>query len=321
MNAACRPASITVAAARSATTVLPEPDVAVKEPQHAIGLRKISNNVVDCALLRQRERIGQGGDDAGAQESLGGAAAAGARAHVAAQQRERELAGEQFVVGEPRPRRNWRLKIGRARWMMHSPQRLGEAWKAVALEPRGILPLGQIGQAMERNLDCLAQLVWMQPLGEGIDRIDQRQLGKAGCIHHTVGMHHLQMAIVERRDAGNVAGLAFGKELLQIIPARIEIGDGQRVGVVAGIDVVGRAGPVRRRRPVAIDGDGDGDNGIGRDGGKLWLIAPVDEAGRQMKQEIDEARRLVVAARSGGRTASPASARYRAAPRAARTAD
>ncbi len=148
---------------------------------------------------------------------------------------------------------------------------------------------------MERDLDCLAQLVWMQPLGERIDRIDQRQLGKAGCIHHTVGMHHLQMAVVERRDAGNVAGLALAKEFLQIIPARIEIGDGQRVGVVAGLDVVGRAGPVRRWRPVAIDGDRHGDNGIGRDGRKLWLIAPVDEAGRQMKQQIDNAWRLVVA--------------------------
>ena len=51
---------------------------------------------------------------------------------------------------------------------------------------------------------------------------------------------------------------------------------------------------------MAIDGDGDGDNGIGRDGGKLWLIAPVDEAGRQMKQEIDKARRLVVAPDQAG---------------------
>ena len=95
------------------------PDVAVKEPQHAVRLRKISDNVVDRTLLRQRERIGQGGDDAGAKETFGGAAAAGARAHVAAQQCERELAGKQFVVGEPRPRRARRLKVGRACRVMH----------------------------------------------------------------------------------------------------------------------------------------------------------------------------------------------------------
>ncbi len=71
-------------------------------------------------------------------------------------------------------------------------------------------------------------------------------------------MHHLQMAVVERDGAGDVAQFAFGQELFQIILARVEIGDGQRVGVVACLDIVGRARPVRRRRAMPLDGDGDG---------------------------------------------------------------
>ena len=272
-------------------------DVAMKQPQHAVRLREIGDDVVDRALLRRRERIGQRGDDPGAQQPLGGAAAAGARAHMAAQQCERELAGEQFVVGEPRPRR---ARTARGRPGSPGDARLRSAsaklGKSLRLSQAASCHSGKSGRRSSASIDRLAQLVRMQPLGERIDRIDQRQLGKSGRIDHAVGMHHLQMAVVERRDARNVADLALGKELLQIILARVEIGDGQRVGVVAGVDIVGRARPVRRRRPVAIDGDGDRHHGIGRDRGELWLIAAVDEAGRQMKQKIDDARRLAVAA-------------------------
>ena len=70
-------------------------DIAMQEPQHALRLRQIGDDVGDRALLRRRERVGQRGDNPRAQPALGGAAAAGARAHVRAQQRERELAGEQ----------------------------------------------------------------------------------------------------------------------------------------------------------------------------------------------------------------------------------
>ena len=296
-------------------------DVTVQEAQHAIGLREVGNNVGDRALLRRRERIGQGRGNPRAQNAFGRAAAAGARAHVPAQKRKRELAGEQFVIGEPRPRRARRLEIGGARRTMDTAQRFGEARKAVALEPGGVLPFGKIGQAIERQIERLAHLVGVQPLGERIDRIDQRQLGKASRIDHAVGMHHLQVAVVERRDARHVAGLALRQELLQIIFACVEIGDGQRVGVVACVDVVGRARPVRRRRPVAIDRDGHRHHRVRRHLGELRLIAAVDKAGRQMKQQIDQARRFVVAPEQPGRTASPASVRCRAAPTAVQTAD
>ena len=209
-------------------------DVTMQQAQHAIGLREVGNNVVDGALLRGRKRIGQGRNNPRAQKSLGGAAAAGPRAHVAAQERQRELAGKQFVVGKPRPRCAGRFKVGRLSRVMHAAQRFGEAWKAIALEPGGVLPFRELGQAMKRQIERLAQLVRVQPFGERIDRIDQRQPGKARRIDHAVGMHHLQMAIVERCYARNVARLALGEELLQIILARVEISDGERVGVVAG---------------------------------------------------------------------------------------
>ena len=103
------------------------------------------------------------------------------------------------------------------------------------------------------------------------------------------------MAVVERRGARDVAQRAFGKELFQIILARIEIGDGQRIGVVAGVDIVGRAWPVRRRRAVPVDGDRDRHDRFRNDVAEFRPVAPVDENGRQVEQKVDDARRLVVA--------------------------
>ena len=97
-------------------------DVAMQQPQHALRLRQIGDDVGDRALLRGRQRIGQGGDNARAQNTLGGAAAARPRAHMRAKQRQRELAGQQFVVGEPRPGGAFRLEVVRRRRTMNAAQ-------------------------------------------------------------------------------------------------------------------------------------------------------------------------------------------------------
>ena len=84
-------------------------DVAVQEPQHAVRLRKIGDNLGDRALLRRGERIGQGLDDACAQKAFGRGATAGPRTHPPAQERKRQLAGEQFVISEARPGGTFRI--------------------------------------------------------------------------------------------------------------------------------------------------------------------------------------------------------------------
>ena len=267
-------------------------------------LRQIGDDIADRALLRRRQRVGERRDDAFAQAALGGAAVAGPLPHMRAQQGERELAGEQFVISQPRPRRACRIERVRLLGAMNCAQRAGEIRIMVAREPGRVLPLRQFRDAFERSIDRLAHLVRVQPFGQRIDRVDQRQPGKPFGIDHTVGMQHLQVPVVERRGARHVAQLALGQELFQIILARVEIGDGQRVGVVESIDVVGRARPVRRRRPVALDGDGDSDDRIRPHLAQLRLVAPVDEAGRQVEEQVDDARRLAVARQSRAKSFS-----------------
>jgi hypothetical protein len=50
---------------------------------------------------------------------------------------------------------------------------------------------------------------------------------------------------------------------------------------------------------VPVDRDGDGDDAVEGDVPQLGAGAAVDHAGRQMEQEIDEARRLVAAEQAG----------------------
>jgi hypothetical protein len=256
----------------------------------------ICRDVTDGALLRRRQRIGQSGDDARPQTALGRAAAAGAGAHVPAQQRQRQLARQQFVIGEPRPRRAFRHDVFGRLGPVQPAQRLGKSRIGVARQPGCVLPFRQVRKPRQRRVDRLAQLVRTQPLGQRIDRVEQRQAGKSFRVDDTVGMHHLQMAVVERRGARYVPDFADRQELLQIVLARVEIGDGERIGLVARLDVVGRAGPVRRRRAVLLGGHRDGHDRIRLHLAQFRLVAAIDEAGRHMEQEIGHARRLAVAA-------------------------
>jgi hypothetical protein len=91
------------------------------------------------------------------------------------------------------------------------------------------------------------------------------------------------------------APLAHRQQPVDVILAGIEIGDHETAGVVAGIDLVGRPRPVRRRGAVAVDRHRDGDDRAGHDIAQHRTGAPVDRPGRQMEYEIDHARRVLAA--------------------------
>ena len=185
--------------------------------------------------------VGQRLEDARAQPPFAGAAAAGLPAHMRAHQRQRELAGEQFVIGKPCPSGTFRRDIARFGRPMQMAQRVGEARKLFARHPGFILPFRQIGEAGERCIHRAPHIAERQSFGERIDRLDQWQLGEAFLVHDPVGMHHLQHAVVEFGAAGDVAQLTHRQKFLQVILARIEESQRQRSGLVAAIDLVGRA--------------------------------------------------------------------------------
>jgi hypothetical protein len=96
-------------------------------------------------------------------------------------------------------------------------------------------------------------------------------------------MHHLQHPVVEGGRSGDDATLAEGQELFQKVTPRVEIREDDVAGLVARIDLIRRARPVRRRWLVAVDCHHDRDNGVGHDRAQLRPRAAVDRAARQVE--------------------------------------
>ena len=181
--------------------------------------------------------------------------------------------------------------------MVQGVQRAGEGGKFGALQPSRVLPFRKLRNFRQRRLGGLAHRIERQAFGQRIDRLDHRQLVEFGFAHDPVGMHHLQHPIIERGGARDVAKLAGRKKFFEIVALGVEIGERQRAGLVKGFDAIGQARPVRRRWPVALDRDRDGCNRARHHVADEWPRPPVDRAGGQVEQQIDHARRCVLAAK------------------------
>ena len=105
-------------------------DVALQQPQHAHRLAQISAMAASGLLLRGRQRIGQRVDDLAAQMAVAGMAVAGGAAQLRAHQRQRQLPGEQFVEGKPRPERAVGQDVGQLDRHMNAVQRLADRREA-----------------------------------------------------------------------------------------------------------------------------------------------------------------------------------------------
>ena len=180
--------------------------------------------------------------------------------------------------------------------MVQGLKRGREGREAFPLQPGRILPFRQIRDFCQRGFRGLAHRVERQAFGQRIDRLDHRQLVELGFAYHAVGMHHLQRAVVERSRAREIAKLADREELFQVVAFGVEVGERQRPGVVIGFDAVGQARTVRRRRAVAVDSHRNGRDRAWHHVAQFRPRAAVDGAGRQMEQQVDDARWRVFAA-------------------------
>ena len=99
-------------------------DVALQQPDHALRLGEIGADVLDRLRLRAGQREGQRVENALRQTAGADLGAAGDRAHARADHQQRELVGEQLVIGEPRRRRPGGVDVGRRRAAHASPAAL-----------------------------------------------------------------------------------------------------------------------------------------------------------------------------------------------------
>ena len=99
-------------------------------------------------------------------------AAAGANAHMGAQQSKRELARQQLVISEPRPGGALGRDIAGLLRAVDQAHRVGEIRIGVARQPLGVLPFRQHRQPRQREIHGFAHLVRAEPFGQRIDRIE-----------------------------------------------------------------------------------------------------------------------------------------------------
>ena len=98
-------------------------DIALQQPQHPHRLAQILGDGGNRLALRGRQRIRQRVDDLLAQMAVAGVAVAGRAPQLRADQRQRQLTGEQFVEGKPRPERAIGQNVREFDRDMHTVQR------------------------------------------------------------------------------------------------------------------------------------------------------------------------------------------------------
>ncbi len=128
-------------------------DVALDQPRHPLGGGEVVADILDGEALALGEGVGQGGGDRGGDLAGEGARDAAGRDELGADDEQRELAGEIFVVGEAhavlRPELRIIGSVGGVRGshggLEGGPAELGDAL--------GRHPLGQLGQGAEDLAD------------------------------------------------------------------------------------------------------------------------------------------------------------------------
>ena len=263
-------------------------DVALEQPQHPARRGHVGADLAQRPALSGGEREGQGGLDAGRDRPRRRVGDPVRHHGAVAHQRQGELARQEFVVGEALAGRRLGADVpGRLR-AMQGAQGLGEARPPAQDEAVRVLPLGQVGQALQRRLDGLAEHAGEEPLGQGIDGLDQRHGGEGLAVHDPVGVHHLQAAVPELEPARHEARRAERQRLLD--PGGVVAEEHQRA--VAGLVLddgpegrldVGRgqvlAHPALERDDLVAGGVAD--LGPGR---------AVDDGDRQVQHEVEDAR-------------------------------
>ncbi len=194
-------------------------DVALKQAEHRHALRHVPAKLLDHAALRVGESIRNA--EFGAQAAVARQRRGALRARRLPQQHQRQLVGENLVIGEAA------AGILDARLAMRLGQRRAPPPPALARGKARLDPLRQFGRALDRHGDKLAHALVGDALGQRIDRLAQRQLG-FGARRQNLGMDDLPFLAIGFELAGD--GFRHAHRQLFLRPAGIvEVDQADRV--------------------------------------------------------------------------------------------
>src|SRR5690242_11708615 len=112
-----------------------------------------------------RQRKGECLQYARAKATLAGGTAPGLTPHMRAHERESELPGKQFIIGQTRPGRAVRQNIVRVCRSVQCAQCCRKFRKTLSSEPTVIWPFRQLGQAFESAIHRTPDIAEREALG------------------------------------------------------------------------------------------------------------------------------------------------------------
>ncbi len=190
--------------------------------------------------------------------------------------------------------RRGRLEIGGGFRVVHLGQRRREALPAASRDQQRVEPFGQRRQAGDRLADGAGQRLAGDAGGHRVDRLDQRQAGEIRLVDDVVRMDHGRAAVEPLDLAADIERSADRQRLFEVVAMGVEEGEADLAGVVVGEDPPRDAPVAARRLLVAVDAHLEGDDGAFRRQRDAGLLAAVDDADRQVEEEIDDARRILL---------------------------
>ena len=265
-------------------------DVALQQPQHALGRGEIGADFGERARLRAGQREGQRGLDPGGQPPVAGAWPAGEVAHARAHHQQRQLIGEQFVIGEPRRAGpTGSISPGsRGLWSLASAAANEGAFRRRAVP--SAIHSGKRGNRASAALHGFGEDARKQPLGQSVDRLDGGHFGERFGVHHTVGMDHLQAPVPHFELARHPARGAQRQHLANPVVVGEEEHQFDIAGVVLDQHLVGRLRAGVRRRPMLGDAHFQGCDGVALGVADFRPGAPVERRVGQVVENIDDPR-------------------------------
>ncbi len=262
-------------------------DIALHEPHHALRPRHIGGDLGDdnapCRGQRKAEPLfGRAGERPGAADrsALLPAAASPDEGHG-------ELAREDLVIGEALARRVGRREIRLGGGRVDGVERRIRGGPAARFAQGRVDPFGERRDPVERRRRCPLRDVPPEARDHCIDRLDRLQPREFVGPQDQIGVRHLRRPVVELDSAADDPLAADRQHARQIVALDVEIDERQAPGAFGAEDPV---------RPLAVAGLVPLDPQPNRNDRFMLGVPqcgrrpPVDDAGRQAPDEVDDGR-------------------------------
>ena len=262
-------------------------DIPLQQAHHAPWLRHVCGDFGDRQTLRRGQHEAERGFDPAGQRPRPDERTALLAAAARADQCNGELAGEHLVIGKPLARRLGRREIGLSGWGVNLVNRVGPVRPEPVLAKRRADPLGQVGGSVECGRHCPLHDPRREPGGQRVDRLDRLQPVELVGPQHEVRVGDLGCTAIELDATADHALGADRQEAREVVALDVEIGQGQSPGRVSANYPIG---PRAAAGLVHLDAHRDGHDLVGLQLLDRRRSPAVDDAARQMPQEVDDER-------------------------------